>query len=56
MRDNKEFLRGHRAESTIIEWGYCNLTKEEIDNVLKPFVPKEFSDVKSEIYVSSRRQ
>lgn len=56
MQENKGFIRGHRAESGIIDWSDCQMTKEEIDEVLKPFISKDFVEAKQEIYVSSKRQ
>lgn len=55
--ENKEFIRGRRAESGIIDWSDCQLPKEEIDKVLEPFAAKgDFSDVKQEICMSSKPQ
>lgn len=56
MQDKQEFIRGHRAEHGLIDWSDCQMTKEEIDEVLKPFISKDFVEVKQEIYVSSKRQ
>ena len=56
MQENKEFLRGHRAKTEIIDWCDCKLSKEEIDEVIKPFVSKEKINVKLEIYVTSSTQ
>ena len=57
FNENKEFIRGRRVESGIIDWSDCQLSKEEIDKVLEPFVAKgDFSDVKQEIYMSSKSQ
>lgn len=53
MQGNQGFTRGHRAESEIIDWSDCKLTKEEIDAVIKPFIFKGFEVPKQEIYVSS---
>ncbi len=57
FNENKEYIRGHRAGSGIVDWSDCQLSKEEIDKVLEPFTTKgDFSDVKQEIYMSSKSQ
>lgn len=37
---NQKFIRGYRAESGIIDWGDCALTKKEIDEIIKLFISK----------------
>ena len=54
MQENQEFIRGRRAENGIIDWSDCKLTKEEIDDVIKPFISNGFEAPKQEIYVSSK--
>ena len=53
MKENQGFIRGHRAESGIIDWSDCKLKKEEIDEVVKPFISKGFELKEKGIYVSS---
>ena len=38
MQNNQELIRGYRAKGEIIEWNDCKLTKEEIDEVIQPFI------------------
>lgn len=54
MQDNREFVRGHRAKSEIIEWTDCKLIKEEIDEVLAPFITNKVKIPNQEIYLSSK--
>ena len=53
MKENQGFIRGHRAESGIIDWSDCKLKKEEIEEVLKPFGRKGYELKEKGIYVSS---
>lgn len=54
MQNNQEFVRGHRAKSEIIEWDDCKLTKEEIDEVITPFITNKVKIPNQEIYLSSK--
>ena len=54
MQNNQEFARGHRAKGEIIEWGDYNLTKEEIDEVIQPFISNRAEIPNQEIYLSSK--
>ena len=55
MQNNQEFMRGYRAKGEIIEWGDCKLTKEEIDDVIQPFITtNKFKIPNQEIYLSSK--
>lgn len=56
MQENQGFIRGHRAENGIIDWSDCKLKKEEIDEVIKPFISKGFERKETGIYVSSRNR
>lgn len=38
----QELMRGHKAEAGIIDWSDCKITDEEIKEVIKPFIPKEY--------------
>ena len=38
MQNKQEFIRGYRAKTKIIEWNDYKLTKEEIDEVIQPFI------------------
>ena len=53
MQDNREFVRGHKAKSEIIEWTDC-MTKEEINEVLAPFITNKVKIPNQEIYISSK--
>ena len=54
MQENQGFIRGYRAESEIIDWSDCKLTKEEIDEVIKPFITNKVKILNQEIYLSSK--
>lgn len=54
MQYDKKFVRGHRAKSEIVEWTDCKLTKEEIDEVLAPFITNKVKIPNQEIYLSSK--
>ena len=56
MQENKGFVSGRILEKGLIDWSDCQFTKEEIDEVIKPFCSKEFLEVESIIYVSSSTQ
>ena len=49
MKENQGFIRGYRVESGIIDWSDCKLKKEEIDEVVRPFVSKGFELKEKEI-------
>ena len=38
MQNNQDFIRSYRAKSKIIERNDCKLTKEEIGEVIQPFI------------------
>lgn len=55
MQDNQELVRGYRAKGEIIEWDDCKLTKEEIDEVISPFITtNKFKIPNQEIYLSGK--
>lgn len=56
MQENQGFVRGHRAESGIIDWPDCKITKKEIDDALEPFILRGSKAVEKEIYVSSKTE
>lgn len=55
MQENQVVIRGHRAKSEIIEWSDCKLTKEEIDEVITPFITNKVKIPNQEIYLSSKQ-
>lgn len=55
MQNNQKYIRGYRAKSEIIEWSDCKLTKEEIDEVIQPFIAtNKFKIPNQEIYLSGK--
>ena len=47
IEQNKDdYIRGHRANNMIEDWGDCKLSKEDMDEVLKPFAIED--DIKYE--------
>ena len=54
MQNNQEFVRSYRAKGEIIEWGDCKLTKEEIDEVISPFIFNKAKIPNQEIYLSRK--
>lgn len=54
MQNNQELVRGHRLKSKLIECSDCKLTKEEIDEVITPFITNKVKIPNQEIYLSSK--
>lgn len=55
MRNNQKYIRGYRAKSEVIEWGDCKLTKEEIDEVIQPFITTNKIKISNqEIYLNRK--
>ena len=55
---NKTFRRGLRAKSTIDDFTITDISNEELEEILKPFIIKKDVIVKSndEIYLSTARK
>lgn len=55
MQNNQKYIRGYRAKSEIIEWDDCKLTKEEINEVIQPFITTNKIKISNqEIYLSGK--
>lgn len=55
MQNNQEYIRGHRAKSEIIEWDDCKVTKEEINEVIQPFITTNKIKIPNQdIYLSGK--